>query len=263
MAKELEVRLLNVDKQELIDKLETIGAIFCGEYMQEAYTYSINTYYEKFKILIERLKNSSHKDTAENMELENLKDLLYEVNDIITKEQQLKLIDIINTDICNLKIENNIVHLLDNNKFYDLLNEIYGNFAVWARLRKTGDKIELTIKKILSNKMFYNIDDVDEYEIEISDLEIGKKILKEFGLIKKMEQQKERCIYKYKNVEIVIDTWPWIPTCAEIEGNSEKEIYEVVEMLGYKKEDTKIINTWDIYKLHGIDLSGVISLKFE
>ena len=64
-------------------------------------------------------------------------------------------------------------------------------------------------------------------------------------------------------VEIDIDSWPMIPTYLEIEGNTEKEVIDVVEILGVNKSKLTALNCEDIYReIYGIDIVGMKELKF-
>ena len=57
-----------------------------------------------------------------------------------------------------------------------------------------------------------------------------------------------------KEVELCIDTWPWIPTFLEIEGPSEKVVWDTAKKLGLKKEKAKfgsVDTTYEHY--YGVD----------
>lgn len=130
----------------------------------------------------------------------------------------------------------------------------------WIRLRTNGIKSTLTIKNIESS----NIDGTKEVEIEVSDFEATNEILKELGYIPKGIQENKRIRYDLNGVEVDIDTWPRIPTYLEIEGNSEKDVYDTLKLLGIPKENVTGLDVQSIYKdIYGIDLVKEPNLSFD
>ena len=88
-------------------------------------------------------------------------------------------------------------------------------------------------------------------------------LLEEMGYSKKKLVEKYRKSYTYNDLDIVIDSWPLISPYMEIEGKKVEDIYDMVNKLGYKDEDAKIMNTDDIYLDNGINLDDYIVLTFE
>lgn len=64
-------------------------------------------------------------------------------------------------------------------------------------------------------------------------------------------------------VEVDIDSWPLIPTYLEIEGPSEKAVYDTIALLGLEdaKVTSKDVNS--IYLDYGHDISQIFELKLE
>ena len=130
----------------------------------------------------------------------------------------------------------------------------------WIRLRTNGYKTTLTIKNIES----LDISGTKEIEIEVSDFDTTNEILKELGYIPKGVQENKRIKYELNGVEIDIDTWPKIPTYLEIEGKSEKEVYDILNLLGIPKENATTLDVQGIYeKVYGIDLKKEPNLSFN
>lgn len=50
------------------------------------------------------------------------------------------------------------------------------------------------------------------------------------------------------NVEIDVDSWPLIPSYLEIEGQSEKEVTDMLKLLNLREEKVTALNCSDIYK---------------
>ena len=65
-------------------------------------------------------------------------------------------------------------------------------------------------------------------------------------------------------VEVDIDTWPGIPTYMEIEGLSEKEVYDTLKLLGISKDEAISLDVQGIYKeVYNIDLDDDPNLSFD
>ena len=125
----------------------------------------------------------------------------------------------------------------------------------YARVRDEGDKIVLTYKN------FIDEDDImgcKEINLTVNDYDGAVKFLKACGLEAKAAQETLRETWRLDNVQITIDTWPWIPTYIEIEGNSEAEVWSVAEQLGLRKEDATFGAVDKIYQHYfGVDMDIV------
>ncbi len=125
----------------------------------------------------------------------------------------------------------------------------------YARVRDEGDKIVLTYKN------FIDEDDImgcKEINLTVNDYDGAVKFLKACGLEAKAAQETLRETWRLDNVQVTIDTWPWIPTYIEIEGNSESEVWSVAEQLGLKKEDATFGAVDKIYQHYfGVDMDIV------
>ena len=131
----------------------------------------------------------------------------------------------------------------------------------WIRLRTNGNTTTtLTIKEVNKN----SIDGTKELEIVVDDFDKTNSILNELGYKPRAIQENKRIKYDLNGVEVDIDTWPRIPTYLEIEGTSEEEVYNTLELLGIPKDKAISLNTQSIYKeYYGIDLSKVKMLSFN
>lgn len=129
----------------------------------------------------------------------------------------------------------------------------------WLRLRTNGDKTTLTIKNITSSKM----DGTKELEIEVEDFDKMNLILKELGYTPKGYQENRRIQYLLDGVEVDIDMWPLIPTYLEVEGETEKEVYDMLKRLGISKENITTNDVEEIYLNYGYDLNDIYILKLE
>ena len=119
------------------------------------------------------------------------------------------------------------------------------------------------MKYIYNNKVDYDINEVREVEITTDNFETANKLIEERGYYKKKLVEKKRESYLLNNVEIEIDEWPLLNPYIEIEGKEPEEIYEIANLLGYKKAQTRVMNTEDVYIENGINLSDYEEMTFK
>jgi adenylate cyclase class 2 len=106
------------------------------------------------------------------------------------------------------------------------------------RLREEQDKTELTYKKVHATQTAKK---AQEYTVEISNMEIMKKILENLGLTVTESMQKHRVSYTLDHVRFDIDryfgSYGYIPEFMEIEAESIGLIRKYAELLGFKARD--------------------------
>ncbi|MBU6500951.1 MAG: class IV adenylate cyclase [Patescibacteria group bacterium] len=90
----------------------------------------------------------------------------------------------------------------------------------WLRLRDESGIVTLTLKKWEKE----GVHGMKEIEVEVTSFEETERLLLAIGLLVKSSQTKKRELWKFGNTEFMIDTWPWIPTFLEIEGESEDDV---------------------------------------
>ena len=130
----------------------------------------------------------------------------------------------------------------------------------WIRLRTNGNKTTLTIKQIESS----NIDGTKEMEIVVDDFDTTNEILNELGYKARNAQENKRIKYDLNGVEVDIDTWPLIPTYLEIEGKSEEEVYNTLDLLGIDRDKATSLDVTGIYNdIYNIDIMKIPNLTFE
>ena len=125
----------------------------------------------------------------------------------------------------------------------------------FARVRDEGDKIVMTYKNVSDD---HSILGTKEVNVIVNDYNDAILFLQGCGLKIKAKQDTKREIWTFGKVEICIDTWPWIPTFIEIEGPSEKEVWDTAKKLGYTKQQAKYGSVDTTYQhYYGIDVEVV------
>ena len=129
----------------------------------------------------------------------------------------------------------------------------------YLRLRDEGDKTTLTFKQFHEN----SLTGAREREVTVSDFDTTIEILKEFDLHYHTFQESKRETWKYGDVEVVIDEWPWIPPYIEIEADSEAAVHQAAADLGFDWNDAVFGSVDVIYNQEYPDMTvrGVIDIK--
>ena len=66
------------------------------------------------------------------------------------------------------------------------------------------------------------------------------------------------------DVNIDIDSWPLIPTYAEIEGKSEEEVKKIIAKLEIDSSKITTMDVTSIYiEIYGIDILKIKNLEFK
>ena len=123
--------------------------------------------------------------------------------------------------------------------------DLHSNHA-FARVRDEGNRIVLTYK----NHHNDTLTGTEEINVEVNNYEDTIAILKACGLRAKSDEDSYRETWELDDVEITIDTWPWIPTYIEIEGPSEISVKSAATKLGYNMQNAVIRSVDSVYKLY-------------
>ncbi|MBQ6510603.1 CYTH domain-containing protein [Candidatus Saccharibacteria bacterium] len=125
----------------------------------------------------------------------------------------------------------------------------------FARVRDEGDKIVMTYKNVSDEKSILGTKEVN---ITIDNFDDGVMFLKGCGLKQSAYQESYRETWVLDDVEICIDTWPWLPTFIEIEGPTEKSVWDTAKKLGFKKSQAKFGSVDSTYQhYYGIDMDVI------
>jgi len=272
MSKEFEVKILDINVVNIQKLLECLNCKFQFDRLQRLVTYDFHPINSVFSQLNFEIKYITDKTNLFILQLKIRKflmDLIEIVSEndknVIKKEIESNFVfsDLFQKDIDFTKFD-----LFSSHKFINIVKKYSINPNKWIRIRTDGVTTTIATKYInratstLINE--YNIDAVDETEMQISDFNIGIELMKQLGYFFRNYQEKRRIMYMSENgLEIDIDFWPMIPPYLEIEGKKEEDIYNMVNILGFKKTDVKIANTDDIYKIYGMNIYNFKELKFE
>ena len=259
---ELEVKILDIKKDEFINKIKSLGGILKKETKQYLYTYDLPTIYGRFIDIKTQLKDNESEIKYETA-IEKLKLLFYELDNLLTNKNKELLIDIIGYDntSCLCKM-NNLMEYLNNKKLINFIKKFHNNSKKWIRVRQTNNKTTIAVKHILADNGT-GIQQMLETEIEVSNINEANNLLEALGYSYKSYQEKERITYILDGYELDIDTWPGIPTYVEIEGKSKEDLNIILNKLGYSIKDTVSCTADEIYRKYGKSMFDNRELKFK
>src|SRR5574344_531753 len=250
---ETEIKILNINKENIVKIMDSIGAKKEEESLQQIYVYDLPSIYSRFYDCIMQLKQC--KKTYEYEVCRNkLQGILIEVDNLTTTERQEELGRTTSSKLLSelLKKTSNeeMLNTFSNQSIVETIKQYGINPNKWVRVRNTNGKTTITIKHILNpdiqRKTGSKIQKVLETEMEVPSIEEANSILEQLGFSFRNYQEKNRATYNVNGVEVDIDSWPLIPTYIEIENDSEKVIQETVKKLGLQDHEIISCNTSDV-----------------
>ena len=258
---ELEVKILDINKDEFIDKIKSLGATLKKETKQFLYTYDLPTIYGRFVDIKTQLIDNESEIKYETA-IEKLKLLFFELDNLLTDKNKKSLEKIIGFDnVSCLCSKDNVLDYLNDNKLVRFIKKYHNNSKKWIRVRQTNDKTTIAVKHILADNGT-GLQQMLETEIDVPSIKEANNLLEALGYSYKSYQEKERITYILDGYEIDIDTWPGIPTYFEVEGESEEDLENILNKLGYSMKDTISCTADDVYRKYGKSMFDNRELKF-
>jgi adenylate cyclase class 2 len=104
----------------------------------------------------------------------------------------------------------------------------------FVRVRDEGDKITLTYKQFDDHEAMSG---VKEIELTVSSFDAMVAIFEQLGISYRSYQESKRETWRFGDVEIVLDEWPWLNPYIEIEGIHEDHVKKTAALLGFNWND--------------------------
>ena len=270
---ELEVKVLNINKEKLISKIKELGGKYISSSQQYLRVYDLTYINQRYYSNVYELNNEKM-ETRKDIVLSKIKNLFQEIDQLLSDEE----VKFLNQNFAVMSLsqiftleKKQILNILNSNELKALIDNYKATPKKWIRLRKTveekenkeiKEKTTLTIKHVLKNDKS-NIQQMQETQIEVSSFEETNELLEKLGFSYRSYQEKKREKYIIKEHEIDIDTWPGLSPFMEIEGKNREDIENILNMLGYSFKDTISCTVDEIYQKIGIDINNMKELKFE
>lgn len=99
----------------------------------------------------------------------------------------------------------------------------------WIRVRDEGDKVTIGYKQVDA----LNIDGIKEIETTVGDFNAAVAIFKQLEIDGGSFQESKRESWRFGNVQIELDEWPWLDPYIEIEAPSEEQVRDAATKLGF------------------------------
>lgn len=133
--------------------------------------------------------------------------------------------------------------------FFDFPDKSITDSQGMLRLRKAGDRTQLTFKGVISST---ETKIRDEREVEVSDFDTAKEILESMGLSVWLEMKKHRTTYSLPDAHFELDKhhdqYEFVPEFLEIEAAGPDTVYKYAQLLGFEEEDLKPWTILDIVR---------------
>lgn len=122
----------------------------------------------------------------------------------------------------------------------------------YLRVRDEGDKITMTYKSITTNK---SINGVEEVEIIVNDFDSAVELINKTNFKEVSYQETLRESWNNSEVEVDIDTWPYLQSFIEIEAKTEDLVKKYTRVLDFDFEHDAYFGGTDILynKVYNID----------
>lgn len=115
----------------------------------------------------------------------------------------------------------------------------------YIRVRDEGNLIRLSAKTHASQSG--SLSDQKEIDVEVSSYDKTLQILEQMGYTPERYQETLRETWEYAGAEITIDTWPGLEPYTEIETDSEEEVKEISQRLGFNWDKRIITAAAEIF----------------
>lgn len=116
---------------------------------------------------------------------------------------------------------------LMSRRVFDFPDARLNDKGAWVRVRNEGDKVTMSYKQQFDRSLH----GTKEATVKVDNFDSASEFLYLLGLNSKSYQETKRESWKLGDVEVEIDTWPWIPSFVELEGTSESAVREAAEKL--------------------------------
>lgn len=257
---EKEIKILDIDTINIIDKLKELNIEYLGKKDQKLYVYDLNTIYYRFLEIKELIKSKNNLIVNTNIKRFNL--LFKEIYDLLEDKYIEELENKYNLCLDKELNKDEILLLIKDKEFNKTIKKYMINPNKWIRLRKYNDKTELTIKHIIKKDNDF-IEKVIENEIETNNFDKTNIILESLGITNRGYQEKTRFSYIYKDASIEIDFWPKLNPYIEIECDNTNTIDELINILELNNKEIVSFNTEKLYKRINVNLKEDGDLKFN
>ena len=136
--------------------------------------------------------------------------------------------------------------ILMRRKTFDYKDKRLDRSHSWVRVRDEGSRVTMSFKQMSDR----SVHGTKEITIVVDDFDKSCEFLENIGLRIKSYQETKRESWRLKDVDITIDTWPWIPTFVELEGPTEEAVRNTAQILGLDWKIGLYGSVEPVYQMH-------------
>jgi adenylate cyclase class 2 len=114
----------------------------------------------------------------------------------------------------------------------------------WLRIRDEGTRVMMTYKQLNS----WDIHGVQEVQTKVDSFKTAVQLMQAVGMVETSYQETKRESWRLDDVEIVLDTWPWVKSYIEIEGPSEAHVQDSAHKLGFRWDNAVFGSVEPVYQ---------------
>ena len=119
---ELEVKVLNINEKDMIQKIENLGGKFVEKSNQYLYTYDLPTIYGRYIDILTQL-NNPESEIKKEVAISKLELLFFEIDNLLNEEDKAELKEIIKTNtFTDLLEKENLIEILNKPKSIEIKN---------------------------------------------------------------------------------------------------------------------------------------------
>lgn len=143
-------------------------------------------------------------------------------------------------------------------RVFDFSDKRLYKTGVWVRVRDEGDKVTMSYKQTIDFTLY----GTKELTIVVDSFDKTCNFIESIGLVSRSYQETKREKWFLGNCEITIDTWPWIPTFIEVEGENEQQLMLVIDKLSLNWNEAMYGSVEPVYqKYFDVTIDEVNSWK--
>ena len=153
---EKEIKVLDIEIEQLKKRLESLGAVLKNDGIQKIYVYDLPSIYSRFYDCVMQLDKSSKIYDIEVCK-SKLRTLFMEIDNLATQEQQERLLETTGykhlSDTLLIKDVDGLKKIISTSNVIKFIKQFGINPNKWVRLRETNGKTTITIKHILNKEL--------------------------------------------------------------------------------------------------------------
>jgi adenylate cyclase class 2 len=154
--------------------------------------------------------------------------------------------DAIRSKLCEIGAVLEYPEVLMKRKVFDYPDGRLRKIGGWVRVRDEGSKITMSYKQ-LNDRTLHGTKEVN---ITVDSFDRACDLVESIGLHPDSYQETKREKWMLGDIEVTIDTWPWVPTFVELEGPTGEGVRTAAEQLDLDWSKAMHGSVETVYQMH-------------